>query len=128
MITFLYPRNRSAVILDNHFNVFKTFQVSVPDHDLDNMHDLHFVDNGTRALFFYDEVKNLTKAQSEAVGFTDGRCKVRENSFRELDLATDEIRFSWSSSDHISLNESNYFERPLFSRCTHTEKVSGHDL
>lgn len=96
MLTFLYPRNRTAVILDSEFNVYKTFTTSSIDRELDNMHDLHFVDNGTRALFFYDEVRNVTSEQTAAIGFTNWNCPVRENSFREIDLTKSwESVFSW---------------------------------
>lgn len=88
------------------------------DDELDNMHDLHFVDNGTRALFFYDEVRNVSASQSEAIGFTEWACPVRENSFRELDLTKNwELAFSWSSSDHLDLRESTTNRAPAEERC-----------
>ena len=90
-------------------DVYKTFTTSTKGIEMDNMHDLNFVDNGTRALFFYDEEKNVSAVQSEAIGLTDRRCKVRENSFREIDLTKDwEVVFSWSSADHMDLEESSF--------------------
>lgn len=125
MLTFLYPRNRTAIVLDRHFNIHKIFQASSPETELDNMHDLHFVDNGQRVLYFYDETKNLSAAQSAAIGFTDWNCAVRENSFRERDLRKDwEVVFSWSSSDHVDMEESTFLEKSVEQRCTERPKVS----
>ena len=122
MLTFLYPRNRTAIVLDNHFNIDKVFQTSSPEDELDNMHDLLFVDHGTRALFFYDEVRNLSASQSEAIGFTDGNCAVRENSFREFDVKKNEVVFSWSTSEHVDMIESTFTEHTLQDRCTSDAK------
>ena len=125
MLTFLYPRNRTGIVLDSHFNIHKTFAISSIDHELDNMHDLHFVDNGTRALYFYAEVRNVTTFQSAAIGFTKWNCPVRENSFREIDLTRNwEVVFSWSSSDHIDLRESTFTERSVEDRCINSPTVS----
>jgi hypothetical protein len=89
------------------------------------MHDLHFVDNGKRVLYFYDETKNLSAAQSEAIGFTEWNCAIRENSFHERDLTQDwNVVFSWQSSDHIEMAESTFLEDSVEQRCTERPKVS----
>ena len=125
MLTFLYPRNRTAVILDRHFNIHKVFQASSPTTELDNMHDLHFVDDGKRVLYFYDETKNLTASQSEAIGFTQWNCAIRDNSFHERDLNKNwDIVYSWASSDHIGMEESTLLEESVEQRCTEKPKVS----
>lgn len=123
LLTFLYARNRTAIFMDKHFNIRKVFQTSV-EGELENMHELHFVDNGTRALYFYDETRNVSESQSEAIGFTSWRCPIRENSIRELDLSNDNVVFSWSSSNHIDLTESTFTERSVEDRCIHMDKVS----
>ena len=92
----------------------KNLQISSFDDELDNMHDLNVVDDGTRALFFYDETKNLSAAQSQAMGFPSDGCRIRENSFREIDLTREwEVVHSWSSSDHVDLKESTFSEEPV---------------
>lgn len=124
MLTWLYPHNRSLVVLDTQFQVRKQLQISSPEKELDNMHDLNFVNDGTRALFFYDETKEATSTQSEAVGFTDGKCLIRENSFREVDLTEDwRVVYRWSSSKRIDLTESTFTDQPIEKRCKETKKV-----
>ena len=125
MLTFLYPRNRTAIVLDRHFNIHKIFQTSLPESQLDNMHDLHFVDNGKRVLHFYDETKNLSAAQSEGIGFSERNCTIRENSFHERDLTQDwDVVFSWQSSDHVEMAESTSLGESVEQRCTAQPKVS----
>ena len=36
-MTFLYPQNRSLIVMDSHFNIYKSMQVSDPRTELDNM-------------------------------------------------------------------------------------------
>ena len=92
--------------------------------ELENMHELEFVDDGTRALYFYDKTINVTAEQSEAIGFTEWNCPIRENGIRERDLKTDRILFQWDSSDHIDLTESTFVELSVEERCTYLKKVS----
>lgn len=123
MLTFLYVRNMTAVFMDTHYVVQKTLRTSI-GNELKNMHKLQFVNNGTKVLYFYDETKNVSKAQSEVIGFKEGNCTIRENSIREVDLRNDELAFTWSASDHINLTESTFTERSLEDRCAKTVKVS----
>lgn len=122
MLTFLYVRNATAIFMDTHYTIWKRLETSIGD-ELKNMHELQVVDGGTRVLYFYDETKNVTKAQSEAIGFTDWNCPIRENSIREVNLRNDELVFTWSSSDHIDLTESKFTERSVEDRCTNMAKV-----
>lgn len=125
MLTWLFPRNRSLVVLDTQFNIRKQLQISDREDELDNMHDLNFVNDGTRALFFYDETKSASTAQSEAVGLADGeKCSIRENSFREVDLTEDwKVVYQWSSAKRIGLTESTYTKSSVEKRCKDTPKV-----
>lgn len=121
MLTFLYVLNRTAIFMDTNFNIKRTVKVSL-EGELPNMHELHLVDNGTRALYFYDETRNASKPQSESIGFTQWNCPIRENSIRELDLTNDKLEFTWSSSNYIDLTESTFTERTVEDRCTNMEK------
>ena len=123
MLTFLYPRNRTGIVLDTSFNIRKIFATTLSNEESDNMHDLHFVDNGTRALFFYDQVRNVSALHSNEPGFTQGNCQVADTSFRELDLTRDwEVAFSWQPSDHVDLSESTAKrEYTLEERCSGPE-------
>ncbi len=117
MLTWLYPRNRSVIILDSHFNVYEKFQASNPSTEIDNMHDLQFVDDGTRALYFYDHVRTLSEERSRKLGFQSGACRVREQSFRERDMKNDTVIFTWHASDHLDLGESTYEQATLDRQC-----------
>lgn len=112
------------VVLDSQFRIRKQLQISSPEFELDNMHDLNFVDNGKRALVFFDETKNATVSQSKAVGFEDGGCTIRENSFREISLLEDwKPVYHWSSSSRIALTESTFANDPIEQRCREVVKV-----
>lgn len=123
MLTFLYVRNTTVVFMDTHFVIQKTLETSIGD-ELENMHGLQFVDDGTRVLYFCDQSRNMSKSQSEVIGFTDWNCPIRESSFREVDLRNDELLFTWSSSDHIDPSESTFTERSVEDRCTNMAKVT----
>lgn len=111
--------------MDTQYNIKHVFQISDPETQFDNMHELRFVDNGTRVLYFYDETRSLSENKSAYVGYTDGNCFVRENSFDERDMAEDKVVFSWSPSDYIDLKDSTFTES-MQERCreiTNVEKV-----
>lgn len=125
MLTFLYPRNGTAIVLNKHFEIHKIIQVSSRHVALFNMHDLHFVDDGKRMLYFYDEVKKLSDDRSEGIGFKGGNCPIRENSFQERDLTNDwEVDFNWASSEHVDMKESSFLENGVDARCTQRPLVS----
>jgi hypothetical protein len=118
MLTFIYPHNRTAVILDTHYNVNATIPVAHEGEGVD-MHEFHVVDNGTRALFFFNERRKLPKEQSRAVGYMNGDCTIDDNAFRELDVADNfKPMFSWSAAEHIGLYESSEVGQSLQERCS----------
>lgn len=125
MLSFLYPQNRSFVVLDNHFNIFKELEISPSDtSEMFNMHELNFVNDGSRALFFDDRPKHLSKKQSEAFGFINGTCFVQESTFRETDLMEDwRFVYRWSATKRIDLTESTATEGTVEERCNNTDHI-----
>ena len=119
MLTFLYPRNRSAVLLDLSYNIRATVPVA-DGHKKVDMHELHFVDNGTRALFFYDQARNASEEVARAIGYHGGDCLINDNLFQELDVAKSfNPIFTWSAAEHIGLYESSEVQDSLQQRCKH---------
>lgn len=125
MLTFLHPSNNSAVILDQHLNHFKTLETSSSNHsELPSPYELNFVNDGSRALFFYDKAKHLSTKQSAAMGFVNGTCRVRESTFREMDFNDEErIVYRWAASKRIKFNESVVTEESIEQRCNETDHV-----
>lgn len=116
MLTWLYPHDQAALVLDNHFNIVKKFPTVERRYEHDNMHELQFVDSGTRALYFFDKWDSLSKARSSALGF-DGACRIQDNGFREYDLTNNSIVFEWMASEHIDIAESTFEARNVDWRC-----------
>lgn len=82
------------------------------------MHEFHLVENGTRALYFYDEDMRATKEQSRSIGYMKGRCSIKNNLISELDVTNGfEPVFNWSAAAHIGLHESSFVEEVLHERC-----------
>lgn len=82
------------------------------------MHEFHLVENGTRALYFYDEDMRATKEQSRSIGYMKGRCSIKNNLINELDVTNGfEQVFNWSAAAHIGLHESSFVEEVLHERC-----------
>lgn len=122
MLSFLYPRNRSAILLDTSYNVRHVVPV-VEDGQGFDMHEFHIVDSGTRALVFYDQDIHVTRERSRAIGFMRGNCTVRNNLFRELNVENGfEQLYSWSGEEQIGLYESSEVEKTLYERCTQVSR------
>lgn len=82
------------------------------------MHEFHLVENGTKALYFYDEDMKATKEQSRSIGYMRGRCSIKNNLIAELDVANGFERvYDWSAAAHIGLHESSNIEVALHDRC-----------
>ena len=126
MMTMIYPRNRTAVVLDNTFGIRHVVQIAVVD-ELVDIHEFDLVDNGTRAIHFYGERKNLSEAQSHRIGFTDWNCGIRDSGFHELDVASGwTIQFTWRAIDHIGIDESSLTDKPAERRCLKVSNLSDH--
>ena len=103
-ITIIDGVRGTANVLDDHFEIIDGFPMGVKDKSLD-MHDLNFIQNGTRALFFYKELRDATPAMSKAINW-NGSCRAQFDAFAELDV-TDNWKpvFNWTSYDHVTLDE-----------------------
>ena len=76
-------------------------------------HDLTFVDEGKKVLFFYDQSIRAEPAPNQHEFLEKWRYIVRDCLFRELDLTNDwkEVH-SWSSWAHIDGNEGSSLGNP----------------
>lgn len=124
MLTFLNPRNRSFVMLDRHYNISKEVEISpFNGTEINNMRELNFVDEGARALVFYDEIRNASKSISDEIGF-NGTCLVMDSTFKEADPKQDwKFVYRWAAHKRIQLSESIKTEGTVDQRCNETVGV-----
>jgi len=116
MLSLVNFHDGNAWILDESYNVYKTIDLGDRSARLVNMHEFTTVENGTKALHMLRDHQYASLAESQSVGF-DGACFVDFDGFRELDVATWDTSFEFTSRDHIRLNESYAEEGPIESRC-----------
>ena len=105
MLTFISHENGKAYLVDEAYNIHKEVDLTNGGTEKINGHELAFVDEGTRVVYFTNPAGYATREQSETIGY-EGRCFVRYHGFKELDTQSWEPTFSWNEAEHISLNES----------------------
>ena len=105
LMTLLNRDLGTAVIFDNHYEIRDTIKIDTVSQM--NARELHFVDNGTRALVIKTENKVSTIKDAETVGH-NGPCHAAWDGIQELDTETWEPVFTWSPLGHIGLNESTH--------------------
>ena len=138
MPTLIFTEKANGLILDRAYNIQHTvdmFGMELPQWLLDqigsrhttNMHDFNVIDNGERAIMLTKVYENATRAQSKAIGF-DGECTAKYQGFKEVDVATSEILFDWSSHGNIELEESTYFPDSLEEMCNGNAGPGGWDI
>lgn len=122
MLTFLHPHRHSFFVLDSNFTISKEVETANQNKSqIDNMHELNFVNDGRRALYFYDKAMNATKPQQTELG---GHCSIRESIFREANLLEDwRPGYMWMASKRIDFNETTAREGTLQQRCNETVDV-----
>lgn len=86
-------------IYDQNYNVIKT--VSAMDGWTADLHEMVLTEQGTALLLTF---KTVAKDLSPYGGPKDGY--IGDYGIQEIDLATDELVFSWDMLDHISLKDS----------------------
>ena len=59
---------------------------------------------GDKAIHFLNREEYATRNESAKIGFK-GKCYVRYDGFREVDVKSWETTFEWEERDHISLDE-----------------------
>ena len=108
MITFVDPKQEAGIVLDENYNVHTSVPMGEKEHGTFNVHDFNVVGNASRALFVKRKPGKASKAESAAIGYDRGECNVIYDGFEERDLLKpdSEPTFSWSSEDHVSLEES----------------------
>ena len=119
MMTLLIQHYGYGYVVDESYQIERIFDIGDLGVDF-NMHEFVFVDNGTRAIVVKD---NLTAPldNSPYIGddLKEDRCRLVFNEFHELDVETGKPVFTWSSFDHVSLQETTYLvEKGEKRRCT----------
>lgn len=117
LMTLMHQKEFAGFILDNDYTIRrKVEEVSNPGNI--NTHEFHFVEDGTEALVIKTDHKDASEEMSKAIGY-DGTCKdLAFDKFQALDTKTWEVKFSWSSYDHIGLDESTLDDSSVEQRCS----------
>ncbi|KAJ9627262.1 hypothetical protein H2203_003724 [Taxawa tesnikishii (nom. ined.)] len=87
------------IMLDNSYNVAYNLtakNVSVQG----DMHEFQLTDNGTALITVYEPVSWDLSAYNISNGW------IVDSLFQEIDIATNDLIFSWRASDHFALNSS----------------------
>lgn len=111
--------DQAAVILDGHYNEAKRQFIGKADEHA-NMHEFNLIEDGSRALLFFHNFTQVSKAESATVGF-DGRCNVMSHTIEEADTSDWENWkpvFKWNMLDHISVNESTMGRDQIDQKCS----------
>ena len=113
LMTLMDQGRQEAIVLDNHYEVRETAKW---DHF--NSHELHFVENGTRALIIKTHFRQSTEEMAQTIGYEGGTCGAGFDRFLELDLNNNwEPVFEWDPFGKIGLDESTLTEAPVYKRC-----------
>lgn len=116
LMTLMHQEEHAGFILDTDFTIRRKIS-EVDNHGNINTHEFHFVENGTEAIVIKTDGKDASEEMSKAIGY-DGKCKhVLFDKFEVLDTETWELKWSWSSYDHIGLDESTLDQSSAESRC-----------
>ena len=116
MMTLMDQRHSRGVFLDNRFEVKRKEMVNGPGPGGFNSHEFNFVENGTKALVVYTEIRTLSREETKRVG-VDGRCTVACNGIVEYDVKSWKIGFTWSSCEKILLDESTLDGGSIENKC-----------
>lgn len=116
LMTLMHQGDHAGYILNNDFTIRKKVKQADNHGDI-NTHEFHFVENGTEAIVIKTDFRDASEEKSKAIGF-NGRCRdVHFDKFEVLDSKTWKLKFSWSSEDHIGLDESTFDAKPVEERC-----------
>ena len=129
VMTVMNLRRANGLFIDKHYQVRKREKVGGPG--LFNSHEFHVVEDGTKALVVYTDMKKASEEESRSVG-VEGRCQVACNGINEYDVKTWESTFTWSScaeededgksirgEGHIALDESTLNGGIMEKKCRH---------
>lgn len=111
----MLPPDEDGLLLNNHYQLEEKVNVGIKGETL-NMHEFTFVEEGKTLLLMKRNVTHATREQSQAVEY-DGECAVMWAAFEDIDTTTWDVRFKWTSSDWISLEESTQDLNPVEARC-----------
>lgn len=116
LLTFMAQGRGQAIILGSDYEIRHAVQLDHPSNV--NTHELHFVDEGEKALVIKNTFHSASRNDSLKVGY-DGHCMVHFDMFEELDVNTWNATFKWRTQDHISIAESTYGSKNITSSCGH---------
>ncbi|KAK3691689.1 hypothetical protein LTR37_018482 [Vermiconidia calcicola] len=114
-LTLMFPVEGDGIILDNHYREVDRTPVGITGKTL-NMHEFHFVENGASLLLLKRNITKASKEMSKAVGY-DGECQIMFVGIEEIDTANWDTKFTWTSEDWITLDESTLDTAPAEKRC-----------
>ncbi|KXT10724.1 hypothetical protein AC579_1837 [Pseudocercospora musae] len=114
VLSMIRPEVREVVLVDDAFRIIE----DVPVESL-NMHDLNFIDDGKHALMITRGVVNASEELSKVTGLEHGRCEANFHGILELDTATWEPVWNWTSYDHIGFDDTSFKYGPATDRCKH---------
>ena len=117
LITFMHSGEKGSLILNNDFTVREKVTEVANSEGHINTHDFKFVENGEEALALITDKKNATLESSQSVGFHGNCYMVHYEGFQVHDTRNWKVKFSWSSEDHIPLEESLLDSAPVEKRC-----------
>lgn len=118
MMTLIYPKEGSGVILDHEYEIQHKVHVEKKGTTL-NLHDFQIVKDsgkGDRALILNHMPKEASKSALEAVDF-QGDCKVIFDGFEEFDTKSWDSMSLWSSENNIQLDESTMVKETMTQTC-----------
>lgn len=114
-MTFIAQKTGQAWIMDNTYQVREQIHIGSLGFDL-NTHELHFIEDGTKAIVMMEGKMDSTEEQAHAVG-VEGTCKGLFNGFKVLDTTTWDTVFKWSPYGKVGLEESTFTEGGVAGKC-----------
>ena len=96
-----------GVVLNSSYTVQQTVPVFQAPETFD-MHEFNILHDGKSALIITRQTKYYSSPTDEDENFNGW---VVYNHFRDVDLSSNEVKFHWTTENHIPLSES-YEEKP----------------
>ena len=106
VITLIDPKAKVGILLDDGYEFYT--RMDMGESSTFNVHDFNVKDEGRKALFVKRQPGTASKKESKSIGYDGGECSVIYDGFEEWDLHNPGLEplFSWSSKNHVGLEES----------------------
>lgn len=103
-------------IWDDHYEVVETIDAYRGKRV--NSHELHFVDNGSKAVVMKTKYEPASLEETHSIGLYNGKpCHADWDGIEEYDTATWQTTWEWNPQGRVFLNESTYVDTPVEKRC-----------